>query len=53
MLEWYLQGRKFVDSLSKPGNTRKVIKLQFEAFWAAHGNKVLAAGAVLVVYFLW
>ena len=42
-----------VDSLTKPGSIQRVLRLQFEAFWVAHGNKVLVLLGAGVVYLLW
>ena len=48
-----VQGQRLVDSLSKPGSIQRVLRLHFEAFWAAHGRKVLAVLGAVVVYYMW
>ena len=47
------QVQRLVDSLAQPGSMQKVLKLHLEAFWTAHGNKVIGVLGVLVVYYLW
>lgn len=47
------QVQRLLDSLSQPGSTQKVLKLHLEAFWTAHGNKVIGALGVVMVYYLW
>ncbi|KAK9809820.1 hypothetical protein WJX73_009764 [Symbiochloris irregularis] len=47
------QVQRLVDSLAKPGSTQKVLKLHLEAFWTAHGNKVIGAVGLLLIYYLW
>ena len=48
-----LQGQKLVDALAQPGSMQRVLQLHVEAFWSAHGRKVLAALGLLAVWGLW
>ena len=48
-----LQAKQLVDSASRPGAFQRVLSLQFDAFWQNHSRKVIAAGAVLLLYVLW
>lgn len=48
-----VQMRKTWESATKPGAAQKVIALQLDAFWQAHGNKVIALVAFLSIYLMW
>lgn len=47
------QMSKTWESATKPGAAQKVIALQLDAFWQAHGNKVIALVAFLSIYLMW
>ncbi|KAL0026403.1 hypothetical protein WJX79_006830 [Trebouxia sp. C0005] len=45
--------QRWVSTVRKPGGLQKAVTLQIEGLWQAHKRKLIGAGAILSMYFLW
>jgi len=48
-----MQAQRWVSTVRKPGGLQKAVTLQIEGLWQAHKRKLIGAGAILGMYFLW
>ena len=48
-----VQARRMIGSAMQPGAAQKALSMHVESFWQRHSTKVIALGAVLLLYVLW
>ena len=53
MMYCVMQAQRWVSTVRKPGGLQKAVTLQIEGLWQAHKRKLIGAGAILSMYFLW